>query len=114
MFTIAGKTGTSQVIGRKAGRTEAKDTSDENLPHSLFVGFAPADDPRVSVLVLVEHGQMGSATAAPLAKQILEFYSRVVEPLDQPSAPENRTLAPTERFRKALEDAFPEPPPDVR
>lgn len=110
LFTIAGKTGTSQVISRKAGRAEEREANDENLPHSLFVGFAPAEDPRVSVLVLVEHGQHGGATAAPIARQILEFYSKHIEPLDQPVSPENRPLGPAERFRHDLNEAFPEPP----
>jgi len=114
LFTVAGKTGTSQVVGRKTGRVEEREAHDENQPHSLFVGFAPADDPRVSVLVLVEHGKHGGATAAPIARQILEFYSAHVEPLDQTTPEESRPLGPADRFRKELNDAFPEPSPAVQ
>jgi len=112
LFEIAGKTGTSDVIGRKAGYTQEREANDENAPHSLFVGFAPAQDPRVSVLVLVEHGKHGGATAAPIAKQILEYYSAHIEPLDTPPAPDSRAPGPAEQFRKALENAFPEPEND--
>jgi penicillin-binding protein A len=56
--TIAGKTGTAE-------------TQDGLLPHAWFVCFAPADHPRVAVVVLVEHGGEGATVAAPLAKQIL-------------------------------------------
>lgn len=114
LFNIAGKTGTSQVVGRKAGHAEERNANDENQPHSLFVGFAPAEDPLVSVLVLVEHGQHGGATAAPLARQILEFYSKHIEPLDQPVAPGSRPIGPAEQFIKELNDAFPEPAPDAQ
>jgi penicillin-binding protein 2 len=113
LFHVAGKTGTSQVISRKAGHAEERDANDENQPHSLFVGFAPAEDPRVSILVLVEHGQHGGATAAPIARQILEFYSKHVDALDTAS-PDNRPLGPAEQFRKSLNDAFPETGPSAR
>ena len=112
LFTVAGKTGTSQVVGRKAGRAEERDANDERQPHSLFVGFAPADDPRVSVLVLVEHGKHGGATAAPIARQILEFYSKHIEALDRPASPDSRKAGPAEQFRKELHEAFPDSPAD--
>jgi peptidoglycan glycosyltransferase len=56
---VAGKTGTAQVGGTGA------------LPHSWFMAFAPADHPRLAVVVLKEHGGEGSAVAAPIARQIL-------------------------------------------
>lgn len=113
LFLIAGKTGTSQVVGRKTGHVEEREAHDENQPHSLFVGFAPAEDPRVSVLVLVEHGKHGGATAAPIARQIFEFYSAHIEPLDQARPEEARPLGPAERFREQLNEAFPEPSPNA-
>jgi peptidoglycan glycosyltransferase len=57
--TIAGKTGTAE-------------TSDGGLPHAWFVCFAPADHPKVAVVVMVEHGGEGAYVAAPLARQILQ------------------------------------------
>jgi peptidoglycan glycosyltransferase len=56
---VAGKTGTAQVGGQGV------------LPHSWFMAFAPADHPRLAVVVLKEHGGEGSAVAAPIARQIL-------------------------------------------
>jgi peptidoglycan glycosyltransferase len=56
---VAGKTGTAQVAGQGV------------LPHSWFMAFAPADHPRVAVVVLKEHSGEGSAVAAPIARQIL-------------------------------------------
>jgi peptidoglycan glycosyltransferase len=56
----AGKTGTAQLGG------SAK-------PHSWFIGFAPADNPRVAVAVLIENGGAGATGAAPLAGDLMEY-----------------------------------------
>lgn len=75
-YEIAGKTGTSQVRNITAAEREAGVTSNEDLPwdrrdHALFVGYAPADNPRYAVSVVVEHGGGGSAVAAPIARDLL-------------------------------------------
>lgn len=44
------------------------------LPHAWFVAFAPFEKPEIAVAVLVEHGEHGSGTAAPIAKKIIEKY----------------------------------------
>lgn len=54
-----------------AGKTGTAETSDGGRPHAWFVCFAPADHPKVAVVVMVEHGGEGAYVAAPLAKQIL-------------------------------------------
>ena len=70
---IAGKTGTAQVIGtRLTGGTK-------NLPqvfqdHAWFVAYAPLSHPKIAVAVIVEHGGHGGATAAPLARKVIEEY----------------------------------------
>jgi penicillin-binding protein 2 len=77
-LTIAGKTGTAQVV-----RLETKeDKNKEEIPrelrdHAWFVAFAPAEEPEVAVAVLVEHGGQGSTGAAPLAKSLLERYAEL-------------------------------------
>ncbi len=73
---MAGKTGTSQVRRitpeeRAAGVTRNEDLPWERRDHALFVGFAPYDNPRYAVSVVVEHGGGGSAAAAPIARDIL-------------------------------------------
>jgi len=69
-FGVCGKTGSTQLVSReraeKLGRTLKT--------HSWFTGFAPRDNPRVVVTVLVEYGGMGGATAAPLAGQLFSLY----------------------------------------
>jgi cell division protein FtsW (lipid II flippase)/cell division protein FtsI/penicillin-binding protein 2 len=54
---VAGKTGTAEL--------------DKGKPHAWFIGFAPADDPRVAVAVIVENGGTGGSVAAPLAAQVM-------------------------------------------
>jgi len=71
-FDVAGKTGTAQVIQRREGR--AGPSSPDLQDHAWFVCFAPASRPEITVVVLVEHGGGGGATAAPIARKVLESY----------------------------------------
>lgn len=73
---MAGKTGTSQVRRITAEERERGVTKNEDLPwerrdHALFVGFAPVENPRFAVSVVVEHGGGGSTAAAPIARDIM-------------------------------------------
>jgi penicillin-binding protein 2 len=73
-FETAGKTGSSQVCRiseaqRKKGETVFYDYWKKE--HAVFVGYAPADNPKFAVVVLVEHGGGGASTAAPIAKDVL-------------------------------------------
>tara|TARA_Y100001970_G_scaffold132646_1_gene163725 strand:- start:4113 stop:6047 length:1935 start_codon:yes stop_codon:yes gene_type:complete len=75
-FTFAGKTGTSQVK-RFTELQRELEIKNEELPyedrdHALFVAFAPYQDPRYSISVLVEHGGSGSKSAAPIAKEVIK------------------------------------------
>ncbi len=69
-FEVCGKTGSTQVVGRESAERLGK----EIKTHSWFSGFAPRDDPRIVVTVLVEFGGMGGATAAPLAKELFSLF----------------------------------------
>jgi peptidoglycan glycosyltransferase len=55
-----------------AGKTGTAETGGNQKPHAWFVSFAPADHPRVAVVVMIEHGGEGAFVAAPLVKQILQ------------------------------------------
>jgi penicillin-binding protein 2 len=72
-FDICGKTGSTQVVST-ARAEELEQQNIEIKTHSWFTGFAPRDDPKVVVTVLVEYGGGGGETAAPLARQIFEAY----------------------------------------
>jgi penicillin-binding protein 2 len=72
---ISGKTGTAQVISRKKNDTSKnKETAAHLMAHAWFVAYAPAIDPRIAVSVIVEHGEHGSSTAAPIAKELISTY----------------------------------------
>ena len=77
-ITVAGKTGTSQVIRMKADDEEGVDDEEEikykHRDHGLFVAYAPAEDPEIAVAVIVEHGKHGSTAAAPISREILGAY----------------------------------------
>lgn len=73
---MAGKTGTVQVRRITAAEREAGIIKNEELDwylrdHALFVGFAPVDNPKYAISVVVEHGGSGSKTAAPIARDIM-------------------------------------------
>ncbi len=63
---IGGKTGTAQVVGREFEKLVED--------HAWFIAFAPVDDPKIVVSVIVENGGHGGSTAAPIAKKIIETY----------------------------------------
>ena len=72
---MAGKTGTAQVVGRKKEEAASEGDSDENVKsHAWFVAYAPAQQPRIAVAVMVEHGEHGSSAAAPVASEIIRTY----------------------------------------
>jgi penicillin-binding protein 2 len=68
---VAGKTGTSQVVKLRERRGAIPY---QYRDHALFVAFAPFDKPEIAVAVVVEHGEHGGATAAPIAGRILRAY----------------------------------------
>jgi penicillin-binding protein 2 len=74
-YSVAGKTGTAQVIGIAQDEKYREEDIDERLrDHGLFVAFAPADAPRIALGVVVENGGGGSRAAAPVARKIFDAY----------------------------------------
>jgi len=72
---MAGKTGTAQVFSMKANDdTKTEDLAYNLRDHAWFVSYAPATQPSIAVCVIIEHGEHGSSTAAPIAAQLTEFY----------------------------------------
>jgi penicillin-binding protein 2 len=74
-YTIAGKTGTAQVFGIKQEEEYvAEDIQKQLRDHALFISFAPVDDPRIAVAVIVENGGHGSSAASPIARRVMDHY----------------------------------------
>lgn len=76
-YRIAGKTGTSQVVGIISHEDYDPTQVTKRLrDHALFVGFAPADNPRIALAVIVENGEAGGRVAAPIARKVFDAYLR--------------------------------------
>lgn len=77
-YPIAGKTGTAQVsrlqYDESGNRVKNEDLPKRLRDHAWFVGYAPADLPRVAVAVIVEHGGSGGRTAGPIARSVLDRH----------------------------------------
>jgi penicillin-binding protein 2 len=74
-YVSAGKTGTAQVIALKKDERYSEATTAEHLrDHALFIAFAPVEKPTIALAVLVENAGFGARAAAPVARQVLDFY----------------------------------------
>jgi len=73
-YHIAGKTGTAQVKGIRQGETYSEHATPERLrDHALFIAFAPVENPKVAVAVVVENGGHGGSAAAPIARKVMDY-----------------------------------------
>jgi len=93
-YLFAGKTGTAQVIGMKGQKYDEDRIHERHRDHALFIAYAPADDPKIALAILVENGGHGGSTAAPIARQVIDFYllgkePQPVKPAATPQEPEN-------------------------
>ena len=73
-YTVAGKSGTAQVVGLKGGRYDHHATPERLRDNALFTAFAPADRPRIAIAAVVENAGWGSAVAGPIVRKALDFY----------------------------------------
>lgn len=108
-YAIAGKTGTAQVKGVAQGATyNEKLTPERFRDHALFIAFAPADNPRVAVAVIVENAGHGGAVAAPIARQVMDYIIMGEQGCKDPAWTETCTKAQREgaaRLPKRAEPA---------
>jgi penicillin-binding protein 2 len=73
-YVSAGKTGTAQVFTIKQNEKYNAATIDERMrDHALFVAFAPADEPKVALAMVVENAGFGAQNAAPIARRVFDF-----------------------------------------
>jgi penicillin-binding protein 2 len=74
-YKWAGKTGTAQVVTvKQTESTKHKDADERKREHAWFIAFAPVDDPKIAVSVLVENAGFGATAAAPIARKVLDAY----------------------------------------
>ena len=73
-YQAAGKTGTAQVFSLRGARYDA-DAVDERLrDHSLFMAYAPMEDPQIALALIVENGGWGTTAAAPIARGVFDYW----------------------------------------
>lgn len=106
-FRMAGKTGTSQVRNitaaeRAAGVIRNQDLPWERRDHALFVSFAPFENPKYAVAVVVEHGGGGSVAAAPIARDVMlqALYNGTPPLAAYPTGDRRRIKAQQERLKR--------------
>ena len=74
-YRIAGKTGTAQVVSiGQEEEYDADEIEERFRDHALFIGFAPADAPRIVVALIIENGGSGGSTAAPAARRVFDYW----------------------------------------
>jgi penicillin-binding protein 2 len=83
-YISAGKTGTAQVVAiKKNEKYDAKKVGERQRDHSLYTAFAPADNPRIAIAIVVENGGFGAEAAAPIVKKALDYYLLGKKPEDK-------------------------------
>ncbi|MBA1291387.1 penicillin-binding protein 2 [Pseudomonas japonica] len=74
-YRIAGKSGTAQVVAIRQGeRYNREKTQERNRDNALFVGFAPAENPKIVVAVMIENGEAGGRVAGPVVREVLDAW----------------------------------------
>ncbi len=109
-YRSGGKTGTAQAVGVAAKeRYNASKIEEQQRDHALYVAFAPAEDPRIALAVVVENAGFGAAHAAPIARRVFDYWLLGQYPNDEDMAAVKKGLAgaPIGKPRLAAEIALP-------
>jgi len=111
-YSAAGKTGTAQVIGIKQNeRYDARRISERYRDHSLFMAFAPADNPQIALAVIVENAGFGAAAAAPIARRAIDYVLLGKRPEGDPVKAVTIGIASEDPTLRDVPDG-PQPEPD--
>lgn len=73
-YQAAGKTGTAQVFSLRGARYNASEVDERLRDHSLFMAYAPMEDPQIALALIVENGGWGTTAAAPIARKVFDFW----------------------------------------
>jgi penicillin-binding protein 2 len=95
-YQTAGKTGTAQVIAiKKDEKYDASKTAERFRDHALYMAYAPADNPKIALALIVENAGFGAQAAAPIARKAFDYYLLKKLPAAEPSkAPAKTALKP--------------------
>lgn len=93
-YQVAGKTGTAQVVAIKQNEKYVESrVAERHRDHALFIAYAPADDPKIALAIIVENGGHGGSTAGPIARQVLDYYLLGKKPQGEAATPEDAAAA---------------------
>ncbi len=74
-YIAAGKTGTAQLFSIAQDEEYDKDSTQETLrDNAMYIGYAPYDDPQISIAIAIENAGGGGSNAAPLARNVMDYY----------------------------------------
>ena len=73
-YSAGGKTGTAQVFSLKGADVKTAHLDEKFRDHALFIAFAPAEKPKIALAVLVENAGFGAQSAAPIARQVIDYH----------------------------------------
>ena len=83
-YLSGGKTGTAQAVTiSQKGHYNAAKLAEHQRDHSLYIAFAPADNPRIAVAAIVENAGFGAAHAAPLVRRVMDYWVAGLYPSEQ-------------------------------
>ncbi len=110
-YTSGGKTGTAQVIQIKQNEKYVASRMDERFrDHALFTAFAPAEDPKIALAMVVENAGFGSQNAAPIARRIFDYWLLNQYPSEEDMAAVQKAQAPAPIGKPRTVAEIPWPP----
>ena len=111
-YQAAGKTGTAQAVTQAQNtKYNARALEEHQRDHALFMGFAPASDPRIAVAVIVENAGWGAGAAAPIARRVMDYWLLDQYPSEEDMAAVRigKASAPIGKPRAAADIGLPAP-----
>jgi penicillin-binding protein 2 len=113
-YVSAGKTGTAQVFTVKQNEKYVVSQVPERLrDHALYIAFAPADDPKVALAMVVENGGFGAQSAAPIARRVMDYVVSGLYPNERDIALVQRSQATRPAFPPKPVSEVSWPPPEI-
>jgi penicillin-binding protein 2 len=109
-YSSGGKTGTAQVIAIAQGaKYNAAQLDERHRDHALFMAYAPAEDPKIAIAMIVENVGFGAANAAPIARRAFDYYLLGLYPSEEDMAlvKQGKATTPVGTPRQAADAAWP-------
>ena len=109
-YTSGGKTGTAQVVTiAQNAKYKASELEERHRDHALFIAYAPADNPKIAIAMVVENAGFGAAAAAPIARRAFDYYLLGLYPSeeDMEAVRKGQATAPIGKPRPAAQFAWP-------